>query len=148
MKIAKPLRTTSFIEEQPLVTPCELLYWIPNRNGSVMRTFKYSFPIDFVFNISIWCSERTTQPEKIFFIVDFLVVIIIKFNISCLFICKNIAFTYANPLLFLLPFIIFVVLLPFSMICKINSGLSSNTIRLFYLRILTGKKHPKIKLQC
>ena len=44
-------------------------------NRSVMRTFKCPFPVDLAFNMSIRCSERTTQPETIFFSVDFLVVI-------------------------------------------------------------------------
>ena len=58
---------------------------------------------------------------------DFLHVVI---KISCLFICKNIAFTCVDPLLF---FIIFIALLPFSMILKFNFGLNFNTMRLFYL---------------
>ena len=41
-----------------------------------MKTFKSSFPIDFTLNMSIQCSERTTQPEALLFSVDFLVVII------------------------------------------------------------------------
>ena len=47
-----------------------------------------------------------------------------------------IAFTMeicVNSLLFLLPFIIFTVLLSFSINFKFNSGLNFNTISLFYL---------------
>ena len=44
-----------------------------------------------------------------------------------------IAFTCANPLLFLLPCIYFIVLLPFSMNFKSNFGLNFNTIALFHL---------------
>ena len=97
-----------------------------------MKTFKCSFPIDFAFNMSydaqsvqhsqkqyflfvqfmsIGCSERTTQPETIFFV-----------------------FLYAKIqllLVFLLSFSV-VVLLPFSMIFKFNFGLNFNIIR-FYL---------------
>ena len=45
-------------------------------NDSVMKTFRCSLPIDFAFKMSIQCSERTTQSEKMFFIIDFLVVTI------------------------------------------------------------------------
>ena len=61
--------------------------------------------------MSIGCSERTTQPETIFFV-----------------------FLYAKIyllLVFLLSFSV-VVLLPFSMIFKFNFGLNFNIIR-FYL---------------
>ena len=46
---------------------------------------------------------------------------------------KYIAFTCVNLLLFLLPFIVFIVLLPFSMNFKFNLGLNFITIRLFHL---------------
>ena len=37
-------------------------------NRSVVKTFRCSFPIDFAFKMSIRYSERTTQPETIFFL--------------------------------------------------------------------------------
>ena len=43
------------------------------------------------------------------------------------------AFTCVNPLLFLLPFIIFIVLLPFSLNFEFNFGLNFNTISPFHL---------------
>ena len=43
-----------------------------------------------------------------------------------------IAFTYVNPLLFLLHFIIFILLLPFSLNFELNFGLNVNTISLFH----------------
>ena len=45
-------------------------------NGSVMKTVNCSFLIDFAFIMSIRCSERTPQPQTIFYRVDFLAVII------------------------------------------------------------------------
>ena len=70
------------------------------------------------------------SQKQYFFSVDFLVVKIYQnFSITC----KNIAFTCVNALLLLLPFIIFIVLLPFSMIFEFNCGLNFNNIRLFYL---------------
>ena len=48
-------------------------------NHSVMKTFKCSFPIDFAFNMSIRCSERTPQPETIFYSVYFVAVIIYRY---------------------------------------------------------------------
>ena len=42
-------------------------------------------------------------------------------------------FTCVNPLLFLLPFIIFIVLLPFRMNFKSNFGLNFNTKAFFHL---------------
>ena len=79
MNIVKYLRTAFFVEH---------LWWLLlnfftesqketvfSINRSVMRTFKCPFPVDLAFNMSIRCSDRTTQPETIFFSVDFLVVI-------------------------------------------------------------------------
>ena len=61
-------------------------------------------------------------------------------NISKFLVClykevytKYMAFTCVNLLLFLLPFIIFIVLLSFSMNFKFNFGLNFITIRLFHL---------------
>ena len=48
-------------------------------NRSVLNTFKCSFPIDVAFNMSIRFSERTAQPETIFFGVDFLVVKVYRY---------------------------------------------------------------------
>ena len=82
-----------------------------------METFKSSFPIDFAFNMSIRCSERTAQPGTVF--LAWISLLSQYIDISC----KNetyIAFTCVNPLLFLLPFIIFIVLLPFSILNSIS----------------------------
>ena len=83
-------------------------------------------------------SERATQPEPTFFSVDFSVVTIYRYflfvNMQKI---KNkktyIAFTCVNPLLSLFSFIIFILLLPFSMNFKSNFGLNLNTINLFHL---------------
>ena len=40
---------------------------------------KCSFPIDFAFNMSIWCSERTKQPETIVVRVVFLVIRVYRY---------------------------------------------------------------------
>ena len=40
---------------------------------------KCFFPINSVFNMSIWCSDRTTQREKIFFSVNFIAVRIYRY---------------------------------------------------------------------
>ena len=73
----------SFLYSTHLVAPSELLYWISKRvfsiNRSVRKTFKCSFPIDFAFNMSMRCSERTPKPEKLLYRVDFLVVIIYRY---------------------------------------------------------------------
>ena len=103
-----------------------------------MKTFKCSFPIDFAFNMSIRCSERTTQPETIYFSVNFLVVIINLYFFVCLYAKKtSIDFACVNPLLFLLLFIIFIVLLPFSINFKFNVCLNFNTMSLFHLNCKT-----------
>ena len=65
---------SKFFYRPTLVAPCEVLYWIPKRNDSVMKRLEYSFPVEFAFNMLIQCSERTTQPETI--CVHFLVVMI------------------------------------------------------------------------
>ena len=81
-----------------------------------MRTF-----IDLAFIMLKRCSKHTTQLETIFFSEVFPVVVIHQYY---LFIYRQrktyIAFTCVNPLLFLLPFIIFIVLLPFTMNSKLN----------------------------
>ena len=65
-----------------LVFPSELFYWIQKQktffsiNSSVRKTFKCSFPIDFAFNTSMRCSERTPKPETILYSKNFLAVII------------------------------------------------------------------------
>ena len=66
-------------------------------------------------------------------------------NISIFLVClyakkTYIAVTCVNPLLFLLPFIIFIVLLPFSINFEYNFGLNFNTISFFHLncKILFG----------
>ena len=104
-------------------------------NGSVMKNFSCSFLFGFAFKMSKQCSERTKQPEKCFLSwISFLSQYI---KIFCLFIqgyAKNIAFTCVNPLLFLLPFIIFFVLISFSMNFKFNFGLNLITIRIFHLK--------------
>ena len=111
-------------------------------NRSVMKMFRYSFPIDFAFNMSMRCSERTTLPETIFYSVDFLIVIICRYFLF-LYVpkIKNcIAFICVNPLLFLLLFIIFIVLLLFSINFECNFCLNFNIIRLLHLncKILSG----------
>ena len=96
-----------------------------------MKTFKCSFPIGIAFYMLIRCSERTTQSETIFFCLDFpcyfnmliLIVYLYAKKISYL------AFTCVNPLLFSLPFIIF-VLTPFRMSFKFNFDFNFNTISL------------------
>ena len=79
VNVAKFLRTAFFIKHL-----CCLLINIFTEsqketvfsiNHSVMKTFRCSFPIDLAFNVSMRCSECTTQPETIFFSVDFLVAI-------------------------------------------------------------------------
>ena len=122
----------NFFYRPPLVAPSELLYWIPKRNGSVMETFKYSFSIDFAVNMSIRCSERATQPETIFFSVDFLVIMIYQ-NFLFVYMQKYSFYLYYSPSVFT-HFIIF-ILLPFSIIFKFNFGLNFNTVRLFYLNL-------------
>ena len=94
--------------------------------------FKCSFSIDFAFNMSMRYLERTPKPEKIFYSVDFLTAIIYKY---LLFLCmqKHIAFTCVNTPVFLLHFIIFTVLLPFSINFEFNFGLNFNTKSLFHL---------------
>ena len=96
-----------------------------------MKTFKYSFPIGIAFYTLIRCSERTTQPESNFFCLDFPCYFDILILIVCLYAKKisYLAFTCVNPLLFSLPFIIF-VLTPFSMSFKFNFDFSVNTISL------------------
>ena len=74
-------------------------------------------------------SERTTQPKQYFFSVDFLFVIIYQ-NFFFVYMQKY-SFSCVNPLLFLLPFVNFIVLLPLSMIFRSNFGLNFNTVRAF-----------------
>ena len=127
----------SFLYSTHLVAPSELLYWISKRvfsiNRSVRKTFKCSFPIDFAFNMSILCSEGTPQPETIFSRVDFLAVTIYRCFLFLYVQKKHSAFTCVNPALFLLPFIIFIVLLSCSVNFEFNFGLNFNTINLFHL---------------
>ena len=115
-----------FFNSTPLVTHSDLYNWIPKRssffyNSTVMKAFKYSFPIHFAFNMSIRCSERATQPETIFFNVNFFVIIIYRYFLF-VFMQKRqtyVAFICVNPpVLFLL--IIFIVLLPYSMNSKFS----------------------------
>ena len=113
-----------------------------------MKTFKLHFPMDLVVIMSILCSEHSTQLEAIFFSDAFLVVVIHQYFLFVYMQIKTyIAFTCVvnplipggnktvNPLLFLLPFIIFIVLLPFSLNFKSNFGLNFNTISLFSLKL-------------
>ena len=127
----------NFLYSTYLVASSELLYWISKRvfsiNRSVRKTFKCSFSIDFAFNISVLCSEGTPQPETIFSRVDFLAVIIYQYFLFLYMQKKHTAFTWVNPALFLLPFIIFIVLLSFSVNFEFNFGLNFNTINLFHL---------------
>ena len=113
-----------FFNSTTLVTHSDLYNWIPKRssffyNSTVMKAFKYSFPIHFAFNMSIRCSERATQPETIFFNVNFFVIIIYRYFLF-VFMQKRqtyVAYICVNPpVLFLL--IIFIVLLPYSMNSK------------------------------
>ena len=99
---------------------------------SVRKTFKCFFPIDFAFNMSMQCSERTPKPETIFYSVDFLAVIINRYFLF-LYLKKHIAFMCVNTPLFLLPFIIFTVLLPFSINFEFNFGLNFNAVSFFHL---------------
>ena len=102
-----------------------------------MKAFKCYFPIWF------WCSECTTQPETMFFSVDFLCdnMSIVPLSWYIDFVClyakkkkKNyIVFTCVNSLLFLLPFIIFIVLLSFIINFRFNFFLDFHTISLFHL---------------
>ena len=66
---------------------CACLWWLHSNffNESQKETdflingnedVKCSFPVNFVFNMSTWCSDRSTQPETIFFSVDFLFFIV------------------------------------------------------------------------
>ena len=56
-----------------MVAPSILFEWkqLFLINCSVMKAFKCSFLIYLAFSMSIRCSERTTQPEKKNFSVDF-----------------------------------------------------------------------------
>ena len=94
---------------------------------------KCSFSNDFAFNMSIWCSKRTTQPETRFFSVDFVVIIVYLYFLFDYMQKKKVAFTCVNPLLFLLIFIIFIILLRFGVNFKLNFDLNFNTISLFHL---------------
>ena len=66
---------------------------------------------------------------------DFLVVIHQYFAFVYIQIKAYTTFTRVNPFLFLLPFIIFIVLLPFSMNFKSNFGLNFYTISLFSFKM-------------
>ena len=104
-----------------------------------MKAFKCYFSIWF------WCSECTTQPETMFLAWISFVMICRLFrchNISILFVCLYakkkkiyiyIVFTCVNSLLFLLPFIIFIVLLSFIINFRFNFFLDFHTISLFHL---------------
>ena len=74
-------------------------------------------------NLHLTCqydAQKQHSQKPYFFSVDFLDVII--YQNFLLLIRKDINFNFVNPLLFLLPFIIFFVLLSFSMISKFNFG--------------------------
>ena len=74
--------------------------------------------------MSMPCSEHSTQLETIFLSEAFLVVLIHQYFLSIYMQIKYcIAFTCVNPLLFLLPFTIFIVLILFSMNFKSNFSL-------------------------
>ena len=101
-----------------------------------MKTFKCLLPIDLAFIMPMRCSEHSTQLETIFFSEDFLVVVIHQyFAFVYIQIKAYTTFTRVNPFLFLLPFIIFIVLLPFSMNFKSNFGLNFYTISLFSFKM-------------
>ena len=99
-----------------------------------MKTFKCLLPIDLAFIMPMRCSEHSTQLETIFFSEDFLVVIHQYFAFVYIQIKAYTTFTRVNPFLFLLPFIIFIVLLPFGMNFKSNFGLNFYTIVFFHLK--------------
>ena len=68
--------------EKFLIARLPLVASIPKRNSPFDKRLSFdkcSFPIDFAFSMSIWCSERTTQPETILFSVDFLVVRVYRY---------------------------------------------------------------------
>ena len=98
-------------------------------NCSVMKTFKCSFSVDFLFNMWIRCSECTTQPEAMFYSVDFLIVIIYQYFLFLYMpkIKNYIACTCVNPPLLLLPIIIFIVLLLFGINFEFNFSLNFDT---------------------
>ena len=67
-----------------MAAPSELLYGSQKEavfsiDRSVRKTFKCSFPIDFAFNMSMRCSERTPKSEAILYCVAFLAVIIYRY---------------------------------------------------------------------
>ena len=134
MNIAKFPRI-AFLENNLCDSSLSLLlnffYLIPKRNSLLDKSPIFPFPTDLAFIMPIRCSEHTTQRETLFFSEYSLLPQYI--NISCLFVRKEklIAFTCVNPLLFLLPFIIFILLLPFSMNFKSKFGLNLNTISLY-----------------
>ena len=110
MIIVEFLRIASFIEHfrWPLLnfftsSQKETVFSI---NRSVMKTFK--------------CS---TDTETIFYSVDFLAVIILRY----------LSIFHINLPLLLLPFIIFIVLLLFSINFEFSFGSNFNTISLFHL---------------
>ena len=100
-----------------------------------MKTFKCLLPIDLAFIMPMRCSEHSTQLETIFFSEDFLVVIHQYFAFVYIQIKAYTTFTRVNPFLFLLPFIIFIVLLPVGMNFKSNFGLNFYTISLFSFKM-------------
>ena len=115
----------SIFYRAPLLAPAKLFILNSKRNSLfvkslVMKTFKCPLPIDLAFITPIRCSEHLTQLETMFFSEDYLVVIHKYFSFVYIQIKTYIAFTCVNPLLFLLPFIIFIVLLPFTMNSKLN----------------------------
>ena len=109
---------------------------------SVIKAFKCSFPIYLAFKMSIRCSERTTQSETIFFRVDFFVVIMHQYLLFVYMLKKTyITFACVNPILFLIPFIIFIVLLPFSMNFRFNFRFEYSWIAKFHLVSFPLKKN-------
>ena len=103
-----------------------------------MKTFKCSLPIDLY--LICQCDAQNVQHSQNQHFLVWISLLSQFIDISCLLICKKknkkktyIAFTCVHPLLSLFSFIIFILLLPFSMNFKSNFGLNLNTINLFHL---------------
>ena len=112
---------------------------------SVMKTFNCSFPIDFAFWYVNTMPRTYNTARKSIFTVDFLVVIIYWYFLFFYVQKTYIAFICANPLLFLLSFIVFIFLLHFSTNFEFNFGLSFHTITLFHLNCKISFGFPPIK---
>ena len=110
-----------------------------------MKTFNCSFPIDFAFWYVNTMPRTYNTARKNIFSVDFLVVIIYWYFLFVYMQKTYIAFICANPLLFLLSFIVFIFLLHFSTNFEFNFGLSFHTITLFHLNCFPSYQRTIIR---